>query len=1344
MKFTLVVLVVVFGFATFVGLSVRATDVPQAEIAPERQDHRHPALLRDAGGEKPVESREAWSRRRAAILRGMQQAAGPLPDRSSLPALDVKVTDEVKCDGYVLQAITYVADDAGRVPAHLYLPTTPARDKRRPAVVALHQTSPQGKADLGGSSASQGNMAYAPELARRGYVVLCPDYPSFGESAGYDFAADKYTSGTMKGIVNHMRAVDVLAARDDVDPTRIGAIGHSLGGHNAIFLGVFDERVKVVVSSCGWTPFHDYYGGDLKGWASDRYMPAIRDVFGLNAEKVPFDFPELIAALAPRAFLSVSPLQDENFSVEGVKKGVAGAAPIFELLGVKDNLQVRYPDGGHDFTPGMRAEAFAFVDRVLENAQPAAVPAAAKQEGAPGEEDFAAELPRIAPKEPGEALKIFRTLPGFHMELAAAEPNVASPVAISFDENGRLFICEMRDYSEQDKERLGTIRMLEDADGDGTYEKSTVFADGLSWPTALICYNGGLFVAAAPDVYWLKDTDGDGKADERKVVFTGFGRSNVQGLINSFQWGLDNRIYGSASSSGGTVRRPEQPESEAINLSGRDFSFDPRTLELRAESGGAQHGMSFDDWGRKFVSANSDHIQMVVLEDRYLGRNPFLSVPSARESIAADGPQAKVFRISPVEPWRIVRTRLRVSGVAPGLIEGGGQPAGYFTGATGVTIYRGDAFPPEYRGQAFVGDVGSNIVHRKVLEPNGVSFVAKRVDEDKEFVASPDTWFRPAQFANGPDGTLYVIDVYRETIEHPESLPPMIKKHLDLTSGRDRGRIWRVVPDGYKRPAPPKLGGAATADVVVALAHRNGWYRDTAARLLYERQDKAAVPLLEKLAMSSEAPEARVHAMYVLAGMNALSKEVVVAQLGDDNSRVREHAVILAELLAASSPDVAEKLSKMGEDADARVRFRVALAAGWLKNDIRASVLTSILRRDDNDHWTVTAALSSIGDDAGVVLTELATDAETVASEIGRQTLGELARQAGARNRPADVAAILRIIADRPELAGVLLAGLSQASSGSGTSLRDQLAGDPAALKTLDGILAGAVKTAGDDKAEPAARVAAIQLLPIGMFATSKSALERCMAAAEAQEIQFAALSAMDRFADPGVGPVLAKAWPSMTPALRTAAVNAIFARPDRVAALFDAVDAGKIPTRDLDRARLAALADGDDAALRDRAKKLLHAAPSAARQGVFESYRPSLSLKGDAAKGKATFEKTCAACHRLENVGQEIGPNLAAMKARGAEAILLNVVDPNREVNPLFVDYIVQTTNGRTTSGLLTSETAGGITLKRAAGETETVPRSDIRRMKSSGLSIMPEGLEQGIDHQAMADLIAYILSAN
>src|SRR5258706_4274244 len=246
-------------------------------------------------------------------------------------------------------------------------------------------------------------------------------------------------------------------------------------------------------------------------------------------------------------------------------------------------------------------------------------------------------------------------------------------------------------------------------------------------------------------------------------------------------------------------------------------------------------------------------------------------MPAPLLDIAVDGPAAEVYRASPEEPWRVIRTKWRVRGNLSGPIGGGGRSAGYFTGATGVTIYRGNAYGPEFEGDAFIGDAGGNLVHRKKLLPDGAIVKAQRAADEQtsEFVASTDTWFRPVQFANGPDGCLYVIDMYRETIEHPWSLPESLKKHLDLNSGNDRGRIYRVVPEGFKRPGKVRLGEASMAELVKTLAHPNGWHRDTAARLIYERQDRAAVPLVEALLANHGAkPQAaevelgRLHALY--------------------------------------------------------------------------------------------------------------------------------------------------------------------------------------------------------------------------------------------------------------------------------------------------------------------------------------------------------------------------------------------------------------------------------------------------------------------------------------------------
>lgn len=956
--------------------------------------------------------------------------------------------------------------------------------------------------------------------------------------------------------------------------------------------------------------------------------------------------------------------------------------------------------------------------------------------------DLSGELPRIAPLEPALADDSFQVAEGFRLDQVAAEPLVRDPVAMSFDERGRLYVVEMCDYSEQDRDFLGVVRLLEDSDGDGRFDRSSVFADKFSWPTAIICYDGGVFVGAAPDIWYLKDTTGDGRADERRKVLTGFGRSNVQGLMNSFCWGLDNRIHGATSSSGGSIRRADRPESAAVALSGRDFAFDPRTLELTAESGGAQHGLTFDDWGRKFVCSNSDHIQLVMFEDRYIARNRYLSAPGARLSIASDGPQAEVYRISAVEPWRIVRTRLRMSGAVPGIVEGGGRAAGYFTSATGVTIYRGDAWPAEYQGNAFVGDVGSNIVHRKRLEEDGVRLIAHRADDECEFVASRDIWFRPAQFANGPDGNLYIADVYREVIEHPDSLPPVIKKHLDLTSGRDRGRIYRLAPATAQIAYQFDLANAATDELVGLLAHPNAWHRETAARLLYQRQDRAAIPALEALAAESDSALGRMHALYALDGLGALRAEVLSARLSDAHARVREQAVRLCESQLPDHRDLSAQVAGMVHDADARVRYQLAFTLGYLPVQQRVPALAALAARDANDRWMATAIQSSLADGATEMLIALAQIDDGPHNSL---LVSNLATQLSSAGDEDQIARLLEAVGSErlSQPAGLtLLQGLA---AGASPERLHQLLNDrqlSAISRRIDALVQDAVRVIFDGNQPTAQRIRAMQSLQLARSEEPTLALGNLLDAREPQELQSAALAQLARLTSPGVVEKLLSAWPGLGPTLRRQGVEILLARSDRAPLVLDALADGRLSVRDLDPTRIKQLSSHADARIRERAQQLLAQASPSDRAQVLHDYQAALSLSGDTLAGKALFAKVCATCHKLEGNGHEIGPNLATVQNRGAEAILTNVIDPNREVNPQFVNYLLVTADGRTLTGMIGAETATSITLVRAENQTDTVLRSEIESLESTGASLMPEGLEKDLSPQAMADLIAYLLS--
>jgi dienelactone hydrolase len=339
-----------------------------AEPPPVHRDKQDLLYFAGAAGERrPVRAKRDWQKRRRQILASMELVMGPLPrmDHRLPPAIEV--LREVRMPKYTWRRITYLAEPGDRVPAYLYVPHGLRRNRRAPAIVSLHGTTYRRylPPEPGSPPPESGDTRYAHELAERGYVVIAPDYVYLSadyKTVPYDLG---YASGTMKGIVNHIRAVDVLLTLPQVDSRRIGAIGLSLGGHNTLFLGVFDRRVRAMVTSAGFNSFYKYYGGDLTGWSSTRYMPRIAEVYGKDPARMPFDFTEVLAALAPRAVFVNAPLGDDNFEVSGVKDCMAAALPVFELLGARDRLFAMHPEGGHGFSPEARVAAYAFLEKWL-------------------------------------------------------------------------------------------------------------------------------------------------------------------------------------------------------------------------------------------------------------------------------------------------------------------------------------------------------------------------------------------------------------------------------------------------------------------------------------------------------------------------------------------------------------------------------------------------------------------------------------------------------------------------------------------------------------------------------------------------------------------------------------------------------------------------------------------------------------------------------------------------------------------------------------------------------------------------------------------------------------------
>ncbi|MFZ4767731.1 MAG: PVC-type heme-binding CxxCH protein, partial [Roseimicrobium sp.] len=704
---------------------------------------------------------------------------------------------------------------------------------------------------------------------------------------------------------------------------------------------------------------------------------------------------------------------------------------------------------------------------------------------------------------------------------------------------------------------LGRISLLEDKDGDGYFETNKVFADDLAWPTGVIWANGGVFVIATPDVLFFKDTDDDGKADTREVVFTGLGTGlkmlNVQGLANCPQWGLDNRIHIQCGGGNrGKVKCLKRPDLPEIEIGGRDLWFDPRTFEFGLEAGGAQFGMSFDNYGRKFACSNSDHLQFFVCDDRYAARNPFFDFPSVRQSVAVDGGAAEVFRISPDEPWRIIRTRWRIAGVVKGAVEGGGRVSGYFTGATGTTVYRGDVYGPDFVNNTFTGDAGGQLVHRKIIVPDGVSVKGMRPADEQgfEFAASKDTWVRVVNFSNAPDGCLHLCDMYREVIEHPWSIPDEIKKHIDLNSGNDRGRIYRIVPDkaDWKRRASVDLSKANTEELVKTLEHENGWHRDCAARLLYERNDKAAVPLLEKMVSESPSSLGRLHALCALEGFGAVNERMELKALADKDEHVRERAILVAERTFQSStlPEpVWRMFSERLHDSSAHVRFQLALTVGQTMHPGAVTMLASL---DATDRWIADACLSAPPAMA-FALREGRLAMNTMDDYTAQRSLFII----GARNEPSEVAAILQQLANyshpKLEIRADWIRSFASGLKRAGTTIA-QVDTD----KKLAAVFTKAVSTAGDARAPAASRLEALSLLSLATFKQAQPALLACLAKDQAEVIQAAAVSSLGQFNAEEVTQALLERWPDLADKARGAALTEFLARPERTMTLLKSI----------------------------------------------------------------------------------------------------------------------------------------------------------------------------------------------
>ncbi len=961
---------------------------------------------------------------------------------------------------------------------------------------------------------------------------------------------------------------------------------------------------------------------------------------------------------------------------------------------------------------------------------------------------------------PEEAVKTFELEPGFKLELVAAEPLIADPVDMEIDEYGRLYVVEMHGYP-LDKSGNGKIKLLSDEDGDGKMDKSTVFADQLVLPNGIMRWKKGVIVTDAPYVLYFEDTNGDGKADVRDTLLTGFSLSNPHINVNNPLYGLDNWIHLAHrghllargyidifGDEGEEVFFPQKPEGPRLpkNADSRSVRFRPDNFTLELTSTKAQFGHAFDTWGRHLFGDNQNHAYAEGIASPYLERNPALMISQATQPTSDHGDAAEIFQIT-TNPERQM-----FSG------------AGTMTAASGIVVYNGGAFPAPFdKNLTFICESVSNLVHADKITEKGSTFTASRVGrERKEFLASTDAWSRPVNLYVGPDGALYVLDYYRRIIEHPEWMSDEAVKAGGLYDGIDMGRIYRVSATDAAGPEWTKglsLGDATDEALVKFLDNSNNWWRINAQRLLVDRGNKNIVPALDALVENAQTPEGRLHALWTLQGLQALTPATITKGLKDAAAGVRENAIQLAELHLSSFPELETALLALQNDPNARVRFQLLCTLGELGSAEAKATTEKLLFRDIEDKWVQVAALSSrFLQPEKMISTVTKNYKETTAYG---QLLKRLATMTGSQaNLDSMINAV--VSTKKQPWQSSILEGLAESLRNKKTGVNSNTQSilinscfnhpDDKVRKasfqllqtagvTDDILLQEATKKAitnisnsqlSDDK-----RIDAVNILSLKNPEIHADILKSLVQPQTHPSLQSVAIKTLSLIPNETISHFITEQWSSITPAVREDALQTFMRSPERKKLLLDAVASGKIQASSVGWFRSMQLMQDNNDTMRNKARELFMAKD---QEKVIKEFRKALDLKGDVANGQIVFQKNCALCHQIRGEsGTAFGPDLGTIQAWLAKDIMANILEPSLSLAVGFDVREVTLNSDEKVQGIISSETPGAITISSAPGVQRTINRQDIKSFSTLDISLMPS-FSQQLNHQEMADLIAYL----
>jgi putative membrane-bound dehydrogenase-like protein len=943
----------------------------------------------------------------------------------------------------------------------------------------------------------------------------------------------------------------------------------------------------------------------------------------------------------------------------------------------------------------------------------------------------------------------FEIQDGFKLELVASEPLIKDPVDLEFNEKGDALVLEMPGYPLEDK--MSRLLVLKDKNKDGIYDSSIVFAENLGLADSFIPYKKGVLIAAPPYLLQLHDANQDYHVDKIDTLMGGFTKENLQHNYNGLTYGIDNWIY---AANGGNDGKPYWwgDTTNALDLRGQDLRFNLETRQMErlgVSSGG--FGLAMDEYGRFYETHNLTHISHSVFPDRYLKGKPIL--PENTLQNISDHEENGLARIFPIGEQED-----RVNHP---------EQSGYFSGSCGVTYYGGGAFGEKYENTVWVADVVLNLIHVDKIKPNGASFAASRIFENKDFLASSDRAFRPVNMSVGPDGSMYIIDIHRKVIEHPEWIPDEIEKTLDLNAGKNQGRIYKISLENSSENFDFNQF-SSNEGLLKSLGNPNQWVRNTAHRLLMQNVLSNETFVGLKKLLNSENQLARLHALWILSHSGKLTANEVVEALQNSTASLRESILKIAENYISENESILMKISELLQYSDARVRMQAALSLSTLpenhpfyqKNQSKLLIALAQSAQLSTDEWNVAAVTLAAQSKTAQLFSQIAQEKRPNSALLASLALNT----SGSVDEVVSVLAILQSsnLSDK-DRAFVIKQLAQNMGKIEGKAIENQL--ESIEKNAQLGLLTHLASVRQKLKLKPApqflqyssqaaknvlntslpdsVRVQYLSLLDFVPFPQKSAILYECLKNNQPLKLQENVLRQLSNYREKEIGDKVVAMWKDLSPQTRRYASDLLLYIESNHDALLTGLEKGIINIGemnfDLERRRTL-LWWTDNENTKSRAKKLFSDSGVSNRQVAMDKMKPALTIKGNNLNGEKIFSNTCASCHKYGSIGNEVGPVLTEISRKSKATILHDILDPNAAVDPKYVNHSLETKSRAIHMGIVANETDKSVTIHKIGGEKVMVNKSEIKSFRSLGTSLMMEGFENALSNQEMADLLEFL----